>query len=308
MMKTLKQILILVLAAVMATASLNADGKVRRQRTSRHVAKRAFVVGVSRYGDNGRSAWGNIHGAEDATMLSAELKKQGFHVVTLTDEQATYANIKSSFSRFIKSTRAGDVVYVHFSTHGQPVEDGLNGRAKDEADGWDESIVPIDAGYRYGTKGYKGDKHLTDDEMNQYITQLRKTIGTKGALYIAMDACHSGEMSRSDGNETVRGTNEGLSRSGKEYQHGSGDRSRHYSLAKGKDLAPTLVLEACTSGQRNHEIKIDGKEYGSLSYNICMALKAHPLSKNLSLFKNDVIQSTQVKGRWPARQNLVIEE
>ena len=39
---------------------------------------------------------------------------------------------------FVKS---GDIVYLHFSCHGQPVED-LDG---DEKDGWDESIVPYDA-------------------------------------------------------------------------------------------------------------------------------------------------------------------
>ena len=42
------------------------------------------------------------------------------------DEQATFDNITAQLSLFADKTKKGDIVYLHFSTHGQPVED-ING-------------------------------------------------------------------------------------------------------------------------------------------------------------------------------------
>ena len=113
--------------------------------------KRAFMVGISHY-DTALTGyqWNNISGVEDIKLLEPILKKQGFYLTTLMDEQATYQNITTQLSSFINKTKKGDIVYLHFSTHGQPVED-LNG---DEEDGWDEAIVPIDA-YKLYKKGYR---------------------------------------------------------------------------------------------------------------------------------------------------------
>ena len=208
---------------------------------------------------------------------------------------------------FIATSKKGDVVYLHFSCHGQPVEDGLNGLAKEEKDGWDEAIVPIDAGKEYNST-YKGEKHLTDDIINQYFNNLRKKIGPKGMLYVAMDACHAGTMSR-NGVETVRGTNEGLTRTGNKYNPPK-ETVKHYAVTKTAGMAPTLILEACHSRERNTEIRINGKEYGALSYNIWQALKgmASFNQKTTEIFKAKVVSSTKEKGRWPRTQTLVIEE
>ena len=159
--------------------------------------KRAFLVGISKYRANGRSAWVNIHGKEDVDSLAPALIKKGFSVSTLVNEQATYQGIVNSLKGLISDTKRGDVVFIHFSCHGQPVEDGLLEQfPKDEKDGYDEAIVPIDAGRVYSSNGYKGEKHLTDDELNGYIKSLRTKIGPKGMLYVTLDACHAGESSR----------------------------------------------------------------------------------------------------------------
>jgi len=313
----MKKIVILMMLALLAISPMDADAQrkatKRKQTTTattkkKRSSKRAFMVGISKYRANGRSAWDEIHGAEDVAMLQPILAQQGFAVTALTNEDATYANIKKQLTTFVKNTRKGDIVYIHFSTHGQPVEDGLNGMKKDEADGWDESVVPIDAGSYYEEGHYVGDKHLTDDELEVYFAQLRKTIGPTGALYVVMDACHAGGSSRGVEECTVRGTNEGLSRSGAKFNVKSGDRQSHYSLPKGNNLAPTLFLEACTAQQRNSEVRINGKEVGSLSYNVKCALEQHPLDKNLTQFKTEVQQSTRQRGRWPSSQTLVVEE
>jgi len=269
--------------------------------------KRAFMVGISNYHKNGYKVWNNIHGAEDMALLKPELEKKGFKVQTLINEQATYQGILNELNSFIATSKKGDVVYLHFSCHGQPVEDGLNGLAKDEKDGWDEAIVPIDAGKEYNST-YKGEKHLTDDELNGYINRLRKKIGSKGMLYVAMDACHAGTISRK-GIETVRGTNEGLAKTRAKYNPPK-ETIRHYPVAKSADMSPTLFIEACQSRERNTEIRIKGKEYGALSYNIWQALQGMASFDNTTKdqFKAKVDTSTKVKGRWPRTQTLVWEE
>ena len=132
--------------------------------------KRAFLVGISHY-DTALTGyqWNNINGVEDVNLLSSPLKKQGFILTTLLDEQATFDNITRQLSLFVDKTKKGDIVYIHFSTHGQPVED-FNG---DEEDGWDEAIVPIDA-YKIYKKGtYEGKKHLIGEHELIFIPSTR---------------------------------------------------------------------------------------------------------------------------------------
>lgn len=271
--------------------------------------KRAFMVGISNYHSNGYKVWNNIHGAEDVALLKPELEKKGFKMQMLTNEQATYQGILHTLDNFIAASNKGDVIYMHFSCHGQPVEDGLNGMAKDEKDGWDESIVPIDAGNEYNSI-YKGEKHITDDELNGYISKLRMKIGPKGMLYVVLDACHIGEASRI-GLETVRGSSEALTSNPNCEYKPSKSNIKHYSLEKVEGMAPALFVEACMSYQRNTEIRIDGKEYGALSYNIYQALKGMNSldSTTKEQFKGNIYASIKEKGRWPRNpQDIVMEE
>lgn len=270
--------------------------------------KRALLVGISKYRANGRTAWTNIHGKEDVDSLAPALTKKGFSVTTLVNEQSTYQGITSSIKKLIAETKKGDVVFIHFSCHGQPVEDGLlKGFPKDEKDGYDEAIVPIDAGRVYSPNGYKGEKHLIDDELNGYIKSLRTKIGPKGMLYVTIDACHAGESSRK-GIETVRGTNEALTSQPNTKYNPPRSNVRHYQVEKGNHLSPVLFMEACQSRERNTEIRVNGKEFGALSFNIWNALNQMQTfgigSKNVFVTK---VESSTKKGYWPRTQTLVIE-
>lgn len=264
--------------------------------------KKAFLVGISKY----KTEWKSIHGSEDVALLTPVLKNQGFQVTALTNEQATRDGIINGLDAFIKKIKKGDIVYIHFSTHGQPVEDGMNGRAREEADGWDEAIVPYDAGSRYVKDGYNGSKHITDDEFNSYVSQIRAKIGPKGALYVVMDACHAGNLSKG-GLETTRGTNEGLSRSGKKYSFANAENKQHYRLTSGAKLAPTLFLEACTSKERNTEISVKGKEYGSLSYMVYLTLMNSKIGTTPATIEKAVERTIANSKLWPKKQHMVTE-
>ena len=264
--------------------------------------KRAFLVGISHY-DTALTGyqWNNINGVEDVNLLIPILKKQGFTSTSLVDEQATFDNITHQLSLFVDKTKKGDIVYLHFSTHGQPVED-LNG---DEEDGWDEAIVPIDAYNMYRKGTYEGKKHLIDDQLNQYVKKLREEIGNTGYLYVVIDACHAGTSSRGN-DDVVRGTNVGFTYNNKVFKPTLQKKS-HYKIDASAKQANVMYLEACRPDQVNREIKMEGKRYGPLSYNIAQTLSAYKLTTDANEFLKHVKASIMKEGHWPNNQNLVTE-
>ncbi len=260
------------------------------------------MVGISHY-DTALTSyqWNDINGVEDVNLICQFLKKQGFTTTTLLDEQATFDNITTKITLFIENTKKGDLVYLHFSTHGQPVED-VNG---DEEDGWDESIVPIDA-YKIYKKGvYEGKKHLTDDILNKFIKKLREKIGPNGFLYVVIDACHAGTSSRTN-DESVRGTHVGFTFNNKVFKPSTNKKS-HYQVEASVKMSNVLFIEACRSDQVNKEINVEGKRFGPLSYNIAQALSGFTLTTNARGFVENIKSSLMKTGRWPNNQNLVIE-
>ena len=264
--------------------------------------KRAFMVGISHY-DTALTGyqWNNINGVEDVNLLCSLLKKQGFSTTALLDEHASYNSIVRQIEQFTNSTKKGDIVYLHFSTHGQPVED-ING---DEDDGWDESIVPIDA-YKIYKKGiYEGKRHLIDDQLNAMVKKLRQRIGPYGFLYVVIDACHAGTASRAN-DDAVRGTYVGFTYSNKVFKPSKNKKS-HYRIEASSKLSNVVFIEACRPDQVNTEIKVGGKRYGPLSYNIAQTLSSVILTTNAKGFVENLKQTIVKTGRWPNNQNLVTE-
>ena len=264
--------------------------------------KRAFLVGISHY-DTALTGyqWNNINGMEDVKLLCPVLKKQGFVITALLDGQATFSNIVSQVAQFTSKTKKGDIVYLHFSTHGQPVED-ING---DEEDGWDESIVPIDA-YKLYKKGvYEGKKHLTDDLLNKYIKKLRERIGPSGYLYVIVDACHAGTSSRAN-DETIRGTHVGFTYNNKVFKP-SNNKKSHYRIEALANQSNVMFVEACRPDQVNTEIIVGGKRYGPLSFNIAQTLSGYLLTTNAKDFVENIKRTIIKTGKWPNNQNIVIE-
>ena len=264
--------------------------------------KRAFLVGISNY-DTALTGyqWNNINGVEDIKLLTPILEQQGFTITSLLDERATFANITQHLAQFVDKTEKGAIVYLHFSAHGQPVED----RDGDEEDGWDEAIVPVDAYKLYRKGAYEGEKHLVDDLLNQYVEKLRSKIGPEGFLYVVIDACHAGTSSR--GNDDVtRGTRVGLSYNNKVFSPSVAKRS-HYRVHATKGQSNVLFLEACRPDEVNTEIKVEGKHFGPLSYHIAQVLSGYTLATDANGFLQQVKSLIIDSGRWPNNQNLVTE-
>lgn len=270
--------------------------------------KRALLIGISDYPTvkgHPELEWSDIHGANDVATLAPTLKKQGFKTTTLTDSKATAANIRKAFRQLEASAAAGDLIYIHFSGHGQAVED-KNG---DEADGWDEAIIPYDARIKYAKGIYEGENHILDDELESYFTAIRNKIGRNGYLYIVLDACHMGGASRGDEEEEdelfVRGTDKGFSPSGKRYIPKIDRRGNMRVSSSGSDQSGICILEACRAYQTNAEIKQNGKYYGPLTYYINQYLTDKALTSNISWVES--IRILMNKDKRLIKQNMVIE-
>lgn len=270
-------------------------------------SKRAFLVGISNYSSNQHLAdgkgWTDIHGENDVKLLVPTLKKQGFSIQKLCNREATAKNIRKSFISFSEKCKSGDIVYLHFSCHGQPFED-YDG---DESDGWDEALVPFDALKEYQQGRYSGENHITDDELNSYLKTIRNRVGLQGFVYVVIDACHAGSSYRGDEDEdsvVIRGTDKGFSKSNKQYAPRIDKRGK-IKVEKSADMANICILEACRSYQVNSEIKEDGNYYGSLSFYVNKALKSKKIGKSIS-WTERVAQLMNQDTRL-VRQNPVIE-
>ena len=225
--------------------------------------KRALVVGLGQQQDK---AWNKINGDKDVPIVQGMLKSAGFKsVTTLVNQQATKAGIIGAFKRMAASCKQVDVVYIHYSGHGQQMTDVHN----DERDGLDECWIPYDA-YRKASKTYHGEKHLTDDELNVYLNAIRNKIGAKGKLLVVIDACHSGDGTRGDDDEVVRGVEE-VFEAVKSLIIGDNDKEKVINQ-KAKPLAERwITLSACKSDQVNIEMK--NPAVGKLTYALWMELK-----------------------------------
>ena len=272
--------------------------------------RRALLVGISEYNTQ-QTNWSSIHGANDVALMNKALV--GFKVTKLTNSAATYDNITKALNTLIQQTKAGDIIYLHFSGHGQPYED-LDG---DEDDGWDEAFIPYDAQMNYKKGVYEGKNHLTDDKLHGYIEQLRKKAGKSGIVYVSIDACHSGESYRGgefddedgllvedkfiqtlsedtddDDDEYERGSSTGFSLNDKMYCVSRSSAKVRGNIKSADNLAEIVMLESCLSIEKSKEIKIkikgkDGKlrnfYCGPLSYSIYKVL-----TKNKEPLTSDV--------------------
>ena len=215
--------------------------------------RRALVIGL---GEQKDANWTKINGDKDVPYVLRMLKDAGYtEIQTLVNKQATKANIVSRLKTLAIESKKGDVVYIHFSGHGQLVTD-VNG---DETDGWDEAWIPYDA-YKKYCKEEKGEKHLIDDEINVLLTAIKNKIGEQGKLLVVVDACHSGDSSRGDDlDEIVRGV----------YDEFIIPGTKRTKTKKAEEQ--WLTLSACKEYQLNQELK--SPQVGKLTYALYMLSK-----------------------------------
>ena len=215
--------------------------------------KRALVIGLGKQEDPN---WSKINGDKDVPYVLKMLNKANYgQIITCVNEQATKAGIVSAFRALEQSCQTNDVVYVHYSGHGQQVRD----RSNDENDALDESWIPYDA-YLKPCEKDGGEKHLIDDEINMYLTNIRYKIGNGGKMLVVVDACHSGDGTRAS-DEIIRGVSDTFDVVKSWLMKPSG-----YSSVVFPNIEQWITLTACESNQVNIEMK--KPKVGKLTYAI----------------------------------------
>ena len=247
------------------------------------------MVAVADYPEiDGRKNWNDLSSNHDVELLKEMLSDQGFteeNVTYLLDSEATVQNLDKAFGTLKKRVNPGDIIYFHYSGHGQQISD-VNGKKykrknvllRDEVDGFDESLVLYNAPKRY-YKGYEFEHHYADDQLNVHITDLRKSIGSNGQIVVVIDACHSGSATRGEDEPTVRGTDEPCAPknySGEEEIDKSEGFGTDFSFGEDPSLGKLVAFFGCKAEQVNREFRPDledSKRYGSLTYFLIQAMK-----------------------------------
>ena len=237
--------------------------------------KRALVIGIGNYPAN--SGWAKINGDKDVPLVRDMLLVNGFqkqNIVELVNAGATAAAIRREFDALVRKASEGDVIYIHFSGHGQRITD-LQG---DEQDGFDEAWVPVDAKFAYEKGKYEGQNHILDDQLNKWLSQLRAKVGEKGKITVVADACHSGGGSRNvkkQSSYVVRGASDNFVIPGT------------VPAFKGEvGVIDWTFISACKSNQSNYEYK----GTGSLTY--ALVQQKHKLSTITSKQVHSSIRTT----------------
>ncbi|WP_424946640.1 caspase family protein [Candidatus Spongiihabitans sp.] len=164
------------------SSSASAD-EGQRART-----KRALLIGIDNYERVSRLNGPVNDALQMASFLSRDLQYAEHDIKLLLDATATRANILAAIDDWlIAPTAPGDEVFLFFSGHGfQQPDDN-----QDEADGLDETLVPVDVTILQD-RSIQG--MITDDDIAE---RLKHLVGRQ--VYIVIDACHSGTVTRGIG-------------------------------------------------------------------------------------------------------------
>lgn len=237
--------------------------------------KRALTVFIGDYPE--ASGWNKIASRNDKDVIFKMLHELGFNaddITSLEDEEATYDAILQDLDSLLSSASLGDMIYIHFSCHGQQITDQDGDEAlTNPKDRYDEALIPYDACIAYNWNGYKGEHHLIDDVLNSYMSQICRRIGKDGCLLVVNDACHSGGLER-------EGKSIGL------FPHrGTFDAfEQPLTGRKGQpEIHPVtwISISACKDFQTNFEVNADDRRYGRLSFAISRCFRAGMTARQL---------------------------
>ncbi|MDO4179700.1 MAG: caspase family protein [Bacteroidales bacterium] len=245
-------------------------------------------------------AWAKINGDKDMPYVLEMLDNSGFtSIVKLKDEQATKAKIVNAFNRLAKSCKTGDIVYVHYSGHGQQMRDVHN----DESDGLDECWIPYDA-YRSPCAKDRGEKHLTDDEVNKYLNNIRNKVGDSGKILVVIDACHSGDGTRGNEEEVVRGVTD-IFEAVMAFFRGEEKKDDVANPDAKPNAERWITLSACESNQVNIEMR--NPVAGKLTYALYKKIREIPNGDNNSFMRQLRMFMNKNTGSRPQRPVLTGE-
>jgi len=145
--------------------------------------RRAVMIGINYVGDNPgelSGCWNDVLNMKKYIMDVHGFKEENITILMDDGENAepTYENIINAYQTVVAESEEGDAVFLHYSGHGTKLRDD-NG---DEADGYDEALVPRD---------YQSSGMIRDDDLYDILI---KALPMGVHMVSLMDCCHSGTI------------------------------------------------------------------------------------------------------------------
>ena len=246
--------------------------------------KRALIFAIGNYPEG--SGWPVISSDRDDSLIQKALRDQKFEdIKVIQDKEATISGIKNSLNELISRSEPGDVVVIHFSSHGEQLED-LNGN---KPDGLEESIVSYEAKLPpYGTEPTEEEViklregYFRDDVFGAYVDRLRTKLGPKGDVMILMDLCYAGTGTR--GIAKIRGGKPPLvsAKFNSQKRPATADNKPALPLPDERVMASYVVIGAARANEADNETFDDNRQgVGPLSYAVSKSIYQTGLRNDL---------------------------
>eukprot|EP00668_Euglena_longa_P040724 GGOE01053618.1.p1 GENE.GGOE01053618.1~~GGOE01053618.1.p1 ORF type:complete len:455 (+),score=79.26 GGOE01053618.1:27-1367(+) len=145
--------------------------------------KKALLIGINYFGTRAqlRGCINDVKNMRDL-LASYGFPCDGQSMVVLTDDardhrfMPTRRNMENAMQWLVSGAQPGDILFFHYSGHGAQQRDTHG----DEADGYDETILPVD---------FKSAGQIVDDEI---FDLLVRPLPSGVRMTAVMDCCHSG--------------------------------------------------------------------------------------------------------------------
>lgn len=291
--------------------------------------KKALFVGINKFANYPQFALnGCVNDAHDMEAMYKDLL--GFkssEVKTLTDAQATKANIMSNLKSMVSDAKAGKLSYIVFSlsSHGTQMDD----TSGDEPDGKDEAFVPYDI----AQKGNKWDPNriISDDEFHDLFSTLPNNV----LLEVYLDTCHSGSGLRGaefglnaprpryiappefeftkKKTAKMRGFTLSTRAAGRSVKTKSGAKSASKSASKEVAGQSQILWTGCKSNETSADAFFDGRYNGAFTYYFIKVTRDSKnklsrkavVTKMRTLMKNKFRQTPQLEGNASNRDSAI---
>ncbi|KAI9321014.1 peptidase C14, caspase domain-containing protein [Dichotomocladium elegans] len=258
--------------------------------------KRALLIGINYFNTENQldGCINDVHNVKDFLMTLYGFKEED--MVILTDDQQeprfipTRSNIIAAMQWLVRDAEENDSFFFHYSGHGGFVEDH-----DDEADGYDETIYPVDHAEYEGSDG-----QIKDDDIHDLLV---RPLPEGCRLTCIFDSCHSGTVLDLPYTYSTKGTlkeqnlyktaGQGLLEIGMAYAGGDREAALSSLMSLGQKLfrsrdteeenrrensskADVIMFSGCKDDQTSADAQEAGKATGAMSYAFTTTLRENP--------------------------------
>jgi hypothetical protein len=231
--------------------------------------KKAFLFGLDKYAPppgqqpTVKNHWNDLAGCvNDINILKDALKDhQGFNpknIVELVNENATRQNTVAWLKQFPATLKKGDIVFVHFSGHGNIIIDQPDSLQKYEG-----LYIPCrDANYP-SDPALSASNFIFQYELAEFFNRIKREIGKTGQLVISIDVSHAGELMSYAKEDSIKGS------TSVSTVRRRGETDNMLFNIVSDDDASVIIYSASSSSEDGIEIMDNGKVFGAYSW--CLA-------------------------------------